>query len=656
VSHATRFDELKATNQLPSPTGVALAILRLCESEAATAQDIAQALQTDPALSGRVLKLANSAYSGRGRPVGSVREAVTYLGVRMVRNVALGFSLISQYGRGACRGFDYGDFWSRSLATGVAAQAAAYCTGQVAPAEAFTCGLLAQVGRLALASIYPEAYGTILGAVGGDNPAELARLEREHFATDHNELTAALLKDWGLPEVCALAARHHEHPEESGLPRHGRAQGLVRLLSAAAHLAAVCVSPEEGRSATVLSLFGACEEIGLPPAELIGLCDRVVNEWQDWGRLVNVSTRVLPPFAELADRARAAAEAADGDPSAVGPLTVVVVDDDPVELRLLTRHLKKAGHAVHGAADGAEALRLVLEVNPQLVITDWVMPGMDGTALVKALRQTKMGRQLYVIMLTCSEEDETQVEAFEAGADDYVVKPFRPRLLGARLRACARVVRLQEEVRRDKEELRRRMAELGVANRKLQLAALTDALTGLYNRRYALERLDQEWAASGRNGLPLACLVVDIDYFKRVNDTHGHEVGDRVLRETADVLRNTLRQNDVVCRLGGEEFVVIGPGMDLEAAERCGERLRAAAEAQAIETATGVARVTLSIGVAVRNESAKGPADLLRAADRAVYAAKAGGRNQVRAANPDWAWGADAASKDLASVSESVRQ
>src|SRR5581483_6441272 len=177
------------------------------------------------------------------------------------------------------------------------------------------------------------------------------------------------------------------------------------------------------------------------------------------------------------------------------------------ELRLLTRHLKKAGHAVHGAPDGAEALRQVLEVNPQLVITDWVMPGMDGTALVKALRQTKMGRQLYVIMLTCSEEDETQVEAFEAGADDYVVKPFRPRLLGARLRACARVVRLQEEVRRDKEELRRRMAELGVANRKLQQAALTDALTGLYNRRYALERLDQEWAASGRNGLPLACLI-----------------------------------------------------------------------------------------------------------------------------------------------------
>src|SRR5262249_9502831 len=124
VTHASRFDELKATNQLPSPTGVALAILRLAESETTTTAEIARVLQTDAALSGRVLKIANSAYGGRARPVGSVREAVTHLGSRMVRNVALGFSLVSQCGGGACRGFDFGSFWSRSLATAVAAQAA----------------------------------------------------------------------------------------------------------------------------------------------------------------------------------------------------------------------------------------------------------------------------------------------------------------------------------------------------------------------------------------------------------------------------------------------------------------------------------------------------------------------------------------------------
>jgi diguanylate cyclase (GGDEF)-like protein len=636
VPHATRFDELKATNQLPSPTGVALAVLRLGEADTTTSQEMARILQTDPALSGRILKIANSAFCGPARAVSSVREAVTHLGVRLVRGVALGFSLVSQSGRGACPGFDYGGFWSRSLATGVAAQAAAYYAGQIAPTEAFTCGLLAQVGRLALASIYPEAYGTILARVSGGSPAELCRLEREHFATDHNELTAALLKDWGLPDVCAEAARRHEHPEQSGFPEDSRSQVLARLLSAAAQVAALCVAPDGERAAAVLGLFACCEQIGLPAAELTGLCDRVVAEWRDWGRLLQVTTRPLPPFAELAGRARAYAAGEDvGGGSADEPLSVVVVDDDPVELRLLTTHLKKAGHAVRAAPDGAEALRLVLEVNPQLIITDWVMPGMDGTALVKALRQTKMGRQFYIIMLTGSEQDDTQVEAFEAGADDYVVKPFRPRLLAARLRACARVVRLQEEVRRDKEELRRCMAELSVANRKLQQAALTDALTGLYNRRYALDRLDQEWAAADRNGRPLACMILDIDYFKRFNDTYGHDVGDRVLRETAGALRDALRQSDVVCRLGGEEFVVIGPGMNLEMARRCGERLRAAAEAQGIATADGVLRVTLSIGVAVRTEQTRSPAELLKAADQAAYAAKQGGRNQVRAAPPE---------------------
>jgi diguanylate cyclase (GGDEF)-like protein len=396
-------------------------------------------------------------------------------------------------------------------------------------------------------------------------------------------------------------------------------------------MAGVCVTAGQGRSSAVLGLFTACEELGVPQAQLVELCDRVVAEWQEWGELLQVDTRAVPPFAELAGRARESAAHGDAESelAAADRLTIVVVDDDPVELRLLMKHLIRAGHAVYAAANGADAPRLVLEVNPQLVITDWVMPGLDGTALVKALRQTKLGRQVYVIMLTCSEEDETQVEAFEAGADDYIVKPFRPRLLAARLRACGRVVRLQEEVRLDKEELRRCMAELGVANRKLQQAALTDALTGLSNRPYALDRLDKEWAGATRSGKPLACLLLDIDHFKRVNDTYGHDVGDLVLRETARVLRDALRQSDVICRLGGEEFLVIGPEMDQQAARCCAERLRAAVESQVIEVGSGRVRVTVSIGAAVRTEEANGPTELLKAADQAVYAAKAAGRNQV---------------------------
>jgi two-component system, cell cycle response regulator len=257
------------------------------------------------------------------------------------------------------------------------------------------------------------------------------------------------------------------------------------------------------------------------------------------------------------------------------------------------------------------------------------MPEMDGIALCRALRQTKVGRQLYILMLTGSEHDDSQIEAFDAGADDYIVKPFRPRILAARVRACARVNRLQQEIQREQAELQRCMSELGVANRKLQHAALTDPLTGLYNRRYAMERLDQEWAAATRAGNPLSCLLIDIDFFKRVNDTYGHDVGDLVLKETATTLRTALRQSDVICRIGGEEFVVFGPAMDLQTARACAERLRALIQSATIQAPSATIRVTLSIGVADRSASMEGPADLLKAADLAVYVAKQEGRNRV---------------------------
>jgi diguanylate cyclase (GGDEF)-like protein len=634
VTYATRFDELKATGQLPSPTGVALAIMRLAAAETTTPPEVARVLQTDPALAGRVLKLANSAGFGRSRPVVSVRDAVTHLGTGMVRTVALGFSLIAQGREGPCRGFDYAGFWSRSLATGVVAQAAAHHTRQLPAGEAFTCGLLAQVGRLALACIYPGAYGDVLAGAGGDDPGELCRRERGRFATDHNELTAALLKDWGLPPACQLAAEHHEQPDLSGLPEEGREQALTRLLSLAARLAAVCAAPEAGRAARVPAVFAAGDAVGIPRRELIELCDRVVAEWQEWGKILEVSTVAVPAFLELVQQAGQAAPAGAGaapaeEGAALLPLKVVVVEDDAVELCLLTRHLTVAGHDVRTARDGVEGLRLILEALPQLVITDWTMPGMNGLDLCKALRQTKVGRQLYVIMLTGAEEEQSQIEAFEAGADDYVVKPFRPRVLAARVRACGRLLALQEEVRREKEELRRCMAELGVANRKLQQAALTDALTGLYNRRYALERLEQEWAAAALSGRPLACLLLDLDHFKRVNDTHGHDAGDLVLCETAAVLRGGLRQEDVVCRLGGEEFVVILPGADREAARACAERLRRDVEHHMVELPGTALRATTSVGVAVRTPRMSGPADLLKAADEAAYAAKQAGRNRV---------------------------
>lgn len=639
---SSRFAELKATNQLPSPTGVALALLRLGESQRCTAQGISRILQSDASLSGRLLKLANSAFAGRSRPATCVRDAVAHLGVRMARSVALSFSLVSQHGKGACQAFDYSEFWSHSLAMGIAAQAGACHIGKVAPHEAFTCGLLAQVGRLAFATVFADSYSHILTQVGKSDFSELRLMEREQFATDHSELAAAMLCDWGLPEACVQAVEIYEAPDERTIAPDDRAMCLVQLLGMASRVADVCIARHGDRSEIMPQLLAAGEVAGIDSNVLLELCDQVVASWHEWGSTLQVETRAVPAFAELAERAKSARPGVgneqpdDGDDTKIAlddaPLNIVVVDDDPIGLRVVVKQLRTAGHMVHSARDGTEALRLVVEVNPQLVITDWQMPGMDGSALVKALRQTKMGRQMYILMVTGSEEDETQVEAFEAGADDYVVKPLRPRLLAARLRACARVLRLQAEVRRDKEELRRFMAELGVANRRLQRAAMSDSLTGLYNRRFALERLGQEWAGATRTGQPLTCMIIDIDHFKRVNDTYGHDAGDRVLQATAELLRNNMRPTDVVCRFGGEEFVVIGPRMDVDEALACAERLRACVAAQTVELATCHVSVTLSIGVANRSASMTQPDEVLKAADEAVYVAKASGRNQVRLA------------------------
>ena len=635
----TRFDELKATNQLPSPSGVALAILRLVESEKSTIQEITQVLMSDPALCGRLLKIANSSFSGRARPASSVKDAYSQLGGRMVRNVALSFSLLSQYERGACQKFDYAAFWSHSLAMGVAAQAGAHHTGGIVSSEAFTCGLLAQVGRLAFVTIYPDSYGEILEAVSSETSVQertvkLRAAERERFATDHVELTAAMLRDWGLPETFIVAIEHMDGSKLPTMPNAERVQTLIRLLRMASRMADVCLASDADRSYRMFDLLAVAQETKIETKVLLALCDRVVAEWRDWGKILQVETKALPPFAELAESAKAAEKARakieDIGEEVAARLSIVVVDDDAALLQTLTKYLSDAGHTVYPAKNGQEALRLVVERNPQLVLTDWQMPGMDGIALTKALRQTKMGRQLYIIMLGGSADEDAQIRAFEAGADDYMVKSTRQTLIDARLRACTRVVQLQEEIRRDKEDVRRYMKDLGVANRKLQAAALTDPLTGLYNRRFCLERLDQEWAESVQTGKSLACLLIDIDHFKRVNDTYGHDVGDHVLVSTAGVLQSKLRASDVACRIGGEEFLVIGSSMDRETALACAERLRADVEAQTIKIAGTQLRVTLSIGVSLRKSSMAASAELIKNADEAVYVAKANGRNQVR--------------------------
>jgi diguanylate cyclase (GGDEF)-like protein len=176
--------------------------------------------------------------------------------------------------------------------------------------------------------------------------------------------------------------------------------------------------------------------------------------------------------------------------------------------------------------------------------------------------------------------------------------------------------------------VRRFAAELAMTNRRLEEVALLDPLTGIPNRRYAMDRIEQEWAAAQRGARPLACMLIDIDHFKRVNDTHGHDVGDLVLQRVADVLKHTARTHDIVCRIGGEEFLMVCPDSDAVAAGQCAERLRQAVANMRVQVGNVSIMVTISLGVAAMGTAMRGPKAMIKAADQAVYAAKQAGRNR----------------------------
>ncbi len=619
-----RFEEIKATGQLPSPKGVALAVINLIRRDDVTMPEVAKVVQSDPALAGRVLKLANSAHAGMRRPIASISEAVSVLGFPTLRQIALGLSVLSNYRTGKCVNFNYQDFWSGSLASAIATQLLS-AKARTSPEETFICGLLGNIGKLALATLFPEVYSDILDKTAGASFEEQEKAEYEAFATTRRELTTALLLDWGLPKLFVNAVYFMETPDESGFEEGSRDYVLTYALHLAGCLASVCLTRAEERRSYLPELYLSASRLGIDAEQLATITDRIVAEWQSWGKILDVPTQNLPPFAEIA---ASLPEAGDSSGAQKGEaLRILIVDDAQSILQFANAILSAAGHTVAMAESGKAAL--ALDFRPQVIITDWVMPEMDGIALCKALRATQEGQRIYIVLLTALDDEEHLIEAFEAGADDYIVKPLNEKVVKARLRAGQRVIRLQEEIEREREEIRRYAAELAVTNRRLQEAALTDPLTTLPNRRYGMDRLEQEWAASLRSKRMLACLMIDIDRFKQINDNHGHDVGDAVLRQSAKILREAARSQDMVCRLGGEEFLVICPDTSPPAALQCAERIRKTFEAATFLVENDKFHATVSIGVAARGKSMDHFDQMLKAADLALYSAKAQGRNKV---------------------------
>ncbi len=301
---------------------------------------------------------------------------------------------------------------------------------------------------------------------------------------------------------------------------------------------------------------------------------------------------------------------------------VLLVEDNPVSRKLLEKTLNKAGYDVTSVEDGREALDLFNNTFFPILVTDWMMPEMDGLELCQAIREnTKSSGYVYIIILTGKDAKDNIIEGLEAGADDYLTKPFNQSELIARLNTADRVLELEKS--------------LLTANEKIRLLSITDPLTNCFNRYYMNERLSQEIKRAKRYRMPLSVVMSDIDHFKKVNDTYGHQAGDQVLKEFVACIKDTIRNDiDWVARYGGEEFLIVLPETDVNSACIVTERIRHTISEKVMADETGI-QITASFGVSGfgdRNpDKTIAAEDMLNEADKYLYKSKREGRNKVSA-------------------------
>jgi len=294
---------------------------------------------------------------------------------------------------------------------------------------------------------------------------------------------------------------------------------------------------------------------------------------------------------------------------------VLVAEDDPMFRTILKRWLETWGYPVTVAEDGEQAWTISQqEAQPELLILDWVMPGVDGAELCHRIRARQRAPYQYILLVTAKDNTDDVVAGLDAGADDYLTKPFERNELRARLRVGKRILTLQDGLIRAREDLR--------------FQATHDALTGIWNRRAVFDLLQRELERATRSLSATGLLMLDLDHFKEVNDTYGHLAGDAVLREAAARVIQVVRSYDLVGRHGGEEFLVVLPGCDSNRVLQSAERVRAIIEATPIIVDRFAIRVTVSVG-ATSATSGTSQKELLGIADAALYQAKKAGRNRT---------------------------
>lgn len=314
---------------------------------------------------------------------------------------------------------------------------------------------------------------------------------------------------------------------------------------------------------------------------------------------------------------------------------ILIVDDNPQNLQVLAELLDKSGYELVLALDGNQAFEFISNEKPDLILLDIMMPEIDGFEVCKRLKVKEETKDIPIIFLTAKAEVDNIVKGFETGAVDYVTKPFNTIELKMRIKTHLELKKSRDELKRYNSELLRaneiinkKMKELQETKERLEIASNTDPLTSLYNRRYMTEKLKEEVVRYKRNQRIFSLISADIDFFKKVNDTYGHDCGDYMLKSISDIMCKNTREQDLISRWGGEEFLILLPETDVKGAEILSEKLRKIIEASLFEYDEYKISITMTFGV-VAYDSEGGIDETIKKADNALYEGKAKGRNCV---------------------------
>ncbi len=317
-------------------------------------------------------------------------------------------------------------------------------------------------------------------------------------------------------------------------------------------------------------------------------------------------------------------------------INILLVDDISGNLLALEGLLESPDLNIVKATSGNEALGLMLEYDFALVLLDVQMPEMDGFETAELMRGSERTKHTPIIFVTAISKEQKHVfKGYETGAVDYLFKPLDPHILISKVNVFLDLHKQKKSLERINKELKKTVEELEKANQKIAEMSIKDGLTGLYNRRYFMEALEKEVSRAKRYKTCLVLCMMDLDHFKKINDTLGHQAGDMVLSEFGKILKETIRQSDLLCRYGGEEFAVILPDTDIKKAVSACERFREMLAELIFEFNSSQFKITVSIGVASLSKSkVKSFDELVRMADQALYQAKKRGRNRVQSLPP----------------------